>query len=148
MKNKVIIIVSSVIVIIAIAVVLVFSFAGRSNVNKAGYTPKEGDSTALQNIELVYSMNYNYNEIVDYNQRDWFITNEPDYMNPVLEACATVLETYYENDLPCAFEYNSSDNYSYISKGGSVCLLTPTNTAIKSYIVEIMEDMVYLYIIN
>ena len=148
MKNKVIIIISSIIVIIAIAVILVLSFVRKNNTSTTGYTPKDGDGITLQNIELVYSMSYDYKEVVDYNQRDWFITNEPDYMNPVLEACATVLETYYKNNLPCDFEYSNSDKYSYVGKGGNVCLLTPTDTSIKSYIVEIMDDMVYLYVIN
>lgn len=147
MRNRVIIVISSIIVVIAISVII-FSFVGNDDTNKTGYVPEDDNTEVLQNIELVYSMSYNYKDVVDYTQRDWFITNEPDYMNLVLEACATVLETYYNNDLPCNFEYSSSNKYSYVGKGGNVCLLTPTDASVKPYIVEIMDDMLYLYIIN
>lgn len=143
MKNKLVIFISIIIVISSIIVILL-RFGSR-DIPENVYTPDTVSSNILENIVLIHTIDYNYLGEVSTIEHNWLIHDEPDYMLDAIEACAAVVDSYYNSNVPTVYYYSNSNEYAYLNSEGSVCLLTPEDGFLNDLIVEISIDKVYLY---
>ena len=103
------------------------------------------DVEVLENVVLIHTIEYNYLGEVNTIEHDWLIHDEPEYMLDVIEACAAVVDSYFNSNVPTVYYYSSSNDYAYLNSEGSVCLLSPEESSMNDLIVEISLDKVYLY---
>ena len=78
-----------------------------------GITMSETESTfnkddnkgveVLENVVLIHTIEYNYLGEVNTIEHDWLIHDEPDYMLDVIEACAAVVDSYYNSNVPTVY---------------------------------------------
>lgn len=143
MKNKVIIFISIIIIISGIIVILL-GFGSR-DISENVYIPDTVSNNVLENVVLIHTIDYNYLGEVNNIDHDWLIHDEPDYMLDIIEACAAVVDSYFNSNVPTVYYYSNSDKYAYITSESSVCLLTPEESSMNDLIVEVSKDKVYLY---
>ena len=143
MKNKLVIFISIIIVISSIIVILL-RFGSR-DISENVYIPDTVSNNALENVVLIHTIDYNYLGEVNTIEHDWLIHDEPEYMLDVIEACAAVIDSYFNSNVPTVYYYSSSNEYAYLNSESSVCLLAPEESSLNDLIVEISRDKVYLY---
>ena len=143
MINKLVIFISIIIVISSIIVILLRF--GSKDIPENVYIPDTVSNNALENVVLIHTIDYNYLGEVNTTEHDWLIHDEPDYMLDVIEACAAVVDSYFNSNVPTVYYYSSSNEYAYLNSESSVCLLAPEESSLNDLIVEISRDKVYLY---
>ena len=151
MKDKGIVITYVVVVVLGI-IFTVFGFGKKDvsedvskKVSEERYILDPLTNNALENVVLIHTLDYNYLGEVDTIEHDWLIHNEPEYMLDVIEACAVVIDSYYNGNIPTEYYYSNSDKYSYLNTDTDICLLTPEDSYMNELIVEVTSEKVYLY---
>ena len=144
MRNKVIILISIVIIISGI-IAMILGFGGKDISGNVYISGSVSNNDVLENVVLIHVVDYNYLGDVSNIEHDWLIHSEPEYMLDVIEACAVVVDSYFDGDVPIEYYYSNSNEYAYLTSESSVCLLTPEDSSMNELIVEVGMDKVYLY---
>lgn len=151
MKDKGIVITYVVVVVLGI-IFTMFGFGKKDvpedvskEVSEERYILDPLTNNALENVVLIHVIDYNYLGEVDTIEHDWLVHNEPEYMLDVIEACAVVIDSFFNSNVPTAYYYSNSDEYSYLTTDTDVCLLIPEDSSMNELIVEVGIDKVYLY---
>jgi hypothetical protein len=144
MRNKVIILISIIIIISGI-IAMILGFGSRDISGNVYISDSVSNNDVLENVVLVHVIDYNYLGDVSNIEHDWLMHSEPDYMLDVIEACAAVVDSYFDSNVPTVYHYSNSYKYAYLTSESSVCLLTPEDSSMNELIIEVGLDKVYLY---
>ena len=144
MRNKVVILISIIIIIFGV-IAMILGFGGKSISGNVYISDSVSNNDVLENVVLIHAIDYDYLGEVDTIEHDWLIHNEPDYMLDVIEACAVVVDSYFDGDVPTIYHYSESYEYTYLTSESSVCLLIPEDSSMNELIVEVSREKVYLY---